>query len=258
MHLQNCPICGTQFKVYKNQKRTYCSRECMSKGYAESLKGENNPNYRHGPKYCVKCGGEIHRNAQKWCNKCRPRTGEDNPFFGEKHTDETCKKLSKKRKGKNYWKGKKHTQSSKNKISKDRKTKWAKMSDQERKPYLDALLRGVQTQLKHVMTKPEKIVQDFLIAKNIEHKHNHHMYDKFFVDFWLPQENIVIEVFGDYWHGNPEVFESLSEKQEYQKKRDNSRVKYLTFCGHSVIVMWENDLKKGLVSDLWDSKQENC
>ncbi len=257
MHLQSCPICAEEFKVYGKQKRVYCGMKCLSQAYVERLKGENNPNYRHGPKHCEKCKKEISRNAKQWCQKCRPRTGEDNPFFGENHTDTTRKRLSEKRKGINYWKGKKHTQISKDKISKGHKAKWSKMSDDERAPYLDALLRGIQTQLKHKITKPEKVVRDFLLRQNIAYRHNERMYDKFFVDFWLPQHNTIIEVFGDYWHGNLEVFDSLSESQKSQKKRDKSRIGYLTKCGHCVIVMWENDLKNGLVDKLWESKQGN-
>lgn len=258
MHLQKCPICNTEFKVYKSQKRTYCSRGCMSDWYAQALKGENNPNYRHGPKHCEKCGKEISRNAKQWCQKCRPRTGEDNPFFGKNHTDEICEKLSKKRKGINYWKGRKHTKSSKDKISKAHKEQWKNMSDEEKKVRLKLLKKITQKQLDHsMMTRPEKMVRDFLVLKGIKHQRNYFMYDKFFVDFWLPESNAIIEVFGDYWHGNPEIFDNLSKQQERQKKKDNSRIKYLTKCGHSVMLMWEKDLKQGKVGKLWDSRQEN-
>lgn len=259
MHYQKCPICGVEFKVNGKQKRTYCTRKCMSEGYKDSLRGENNPNYRHGPKHCEKCGEEIHRHSKQWCMNCVPKSGRDNPFFGKKHSKETCEKLSKIRKGKNYWKGRKHTQDSKDKMSKYRKDKWQKMSNEEKKTHLAILRNLLQKQLSNKsMTRPEKIVQIFLQSKNISHKYSHSMYDKFFVDFWLPQNNTIIEVFGDYWHGNLDVFDILSDSQKRQKKKDKSRVAYLTKCGHSVIVMWEKDLKNGMVGELWDLNQENC
>ena len=59
MYLQSCPICNEEFKVYGKQKRVYCSMKCLSRAYTERLKGENNPNYRHGPKSCEKCGKDV-------------------------------------------------------------------------------------------------------------------------------------------------------------------------------------------------------
>jgi len=65
-----------------------------------NYEGEQNPNWKGGKSfvYC-KCGkkincGHIH------CNKCRPRSEQDNPFYGKTHTEETKKKLSEKRMGK--------------------------------------------------------------------------------------------------------------------------------------------------------------
>jgi hypothetical protein len=60
---------------------------------------EQNPNWKGGVTYVYcECGkrigyGHIH------CNKCRPRTKNNNPFYGKQHSEETKKKLSEKRKG---------------------------------------------------------------------------------------------------------------------------------------------------------------
>lgn len=256
MHIQTCPICLNEFNVFGSQKRTFCSRKCMSEGYKERLKGEDNPNYRHGPTHCEVCGKQNSRNADRWCQECRPRSGEANPFFGKKHTSTTRKRLSKKRKGKNYWKGRKHSQESKKKMSAYQKQQWSLMSDKDKKVRIRLLQKLSKNQLENTtMTVPEKIVHSFLESQNIDTVHNKLMYKKFFVDFWLPTENLIIEVFGDYWHGNPVVFSHLSEQQKRQQNKDRARIAYLTKCGHSVIVMWEKDLKAGLVGDLWDSRQ---
>lgn len=59
-----------------------------------------NPNWRGGSSthYC-ECGKEIGYNHIT-CSDCRDRTGENNPFYGKKHTKETKEKIGKKRKGK--------------------------------------------------------------------------------------------------------------------------------------------------------------
>lgn len=62
--------------------------------------GEDNPNWKGGitHNYCS-CGKEI-APGNKYCSDCRPRSGENNPFFNKHHTDETKNKLSEQRKGK--------------------------------------------------------------------------------------------------------------------------------------------------------------
>lgn len=56
--------------------------------------GELNPNWKGGisVSYCS-CGNTKAREA-KTCASCRDRSGENNPFHGKKHSEETRKKLS--------------------------------------------------------------------------------------------------------------------------------------------------------------------
>jgi group I intron endonuclease len=64
-----------------------------------SYNKEQNPNWKGGVTYVYcECGkkigyGHIH------CNKCRPRTKNNNPFYGKQHSEETKKILREKRKG---------------------------------------------------------------------------------------------------------------------------------------------------------------
>ena len=63
---------------------------------------EQNPNWKGGisVKYCS-CGKQIEPH-HKNCNKCRPRNGENNPFYNKKHSEETKKHLSEIKMGKYY------------------------------------------------------------------------------------------------------------------------------------------------------------
>jgi group I intron endonuclease len=60
---------------------------------------DKNPNWKGGVTYVYcECGKRIgygHTN----CNKCRPRSSENNPFFGKQHSEETKNKISESRKG---------------------------------------------------------------------------------------------------------------------------------------------------------------
>lgn len=61
--------------------------------------GEQNPNWKGGVTYVYcKCGkkigyGHIH------CNKCRPRSETNNPFYGKQHSEKTKNKIREKRTG---------------------------------------------------------------------------------------------------------------------------------------------------------------
>jgi len=239
-----CPICGKDIKVYGKQKRTYCSINCMQEGYRSRLRGVDNPNYRHGPKKCKKCGENISPGSRGHCRKCVPLSGEDNHFHGKKHSKEARLKMARKRKGRNYWKGRHHTKEARKKISSATKERWQNYSKEQKEKVLRCLQSGLEKQLSYKQTKPERQVEEILKNLNIENERNKLMYDKFLVDFYLPGSECIIEVFGDYWHGNESIFPVLSARQKRQAKKDKARVSYLTTCGHRVIVVWENDLKR--------------
>lgn len=61
---------------------------------------EKNPNWNGGSsfKYC-ECGKMI-TPINNYCINCIPRSGNDNPFYGKKHSDEVKKHLSEVNKGK--------------------------------------------------------------------------------------------------------------------------------------------------------------
>lgn len=69
----------------------------------------------------------------------------------------------------------------------------------------------------------------------------------YFVDFYLPKEKIVIEVFGDYWHANSKYY----KKNDYIKDKlaeeiwrdDNKRKEKLTNNGYNYISFWESEIR---------------
>lgn len=58
---------------------------------------------------------------------------------------------------------------------------------------------------------------------------------------------LIIECDGDYWHGNPERFPELTERQAKQQRRDRARDKYLSTCGYTVVRIWESDMSSNYV-----------
>jgi len=247
---QICPICENPFKVYSSQKRTYCSVTCMKVGYASRMIGAANPNFRHGLRQCAICGKNLARHTKgKNCQKCQFLIpGYKNHFTGKSHSEKTRKKMSENHSDntgyRNPFYGRCHSQSVKNTISTKAKFRWQELPSDKKEQIRELLVRQAHVQQELRWTEPERKIAKWLSSLGISYQHNALLYNKFFVDFLL-SNSCVIEVFGDYWHGNADVFPSLNNTQQRQKAKDKSRMAYLTKCGHRFIVLWEKNIKDG-------------
>jgi very-short-patch-repair endonuclease len=70
----------------------------------------------------------------------------------------------------------------------------------------------------------------------------HLINDRICVDVYIPKSNLIIEWWGDYWHGYNEI-----EPEKRQKRRMNldiSQRKYLEKCGYKVLSFWEHEVYK--------------
>lgn len=72
----------------------------------------------------------------------------------------------------------------------------------------------------------------------------------FLPDIVIPELKLIIEFFGDYWHGNPELFkeEEIIAQGKFTRKevnqKDQKRVNNLVSAtGFEVVIVWENDWK---------------
>jgi group I intron endonuclease len=87
-------------KMTESVKIRYANMTEEERKQASSQPMEKNPNWKGGVTYVYcKCGKRIGC-GYKNCNKCRPRSKENNPFFGKKHSIETKNKLSESKKDK--------------------------------------------------------------------------------------------------------------------------------------------------------------
>ena len=62
-------------------------------------------------------------------------------------------------------------------------------------------------------------------------------------DFYLPDYNIIVEVDGDYFHGNPVLFEEASKMQKRNIKNDKYKDTLARGLGFQLERVWESDLK---------------
>jgi very-short-patch-repair endonuclease len=72
------------------------------------------------------------------------------------------------------------------------------------------------------------------------------------VDILLKNKKFIIEVYGDYWHGNPKKYDKdyIISRWDGKKKAseiwnyDKIRVSHLKSFGYKVIILWESDINK--------------
>ena len=90
------------------------------------------------------------------------------------------------------------------------------------------------------MTKPEMIMYGAMAASNIEFEYQAPI-GPYVVDFLL--NNIVVEVYGDYWHSN-------KINGGIKKSKDKIKEQYLIDAGYALVIIWESELTPNMVPSL--------
>lgn len=67
---------------------------------------------------------------------------------------------------------------------------------------------------------------------------------KFCVDAYVPSKGLIVQFDGNYWHGHPAIYKTLTRRQATQRQRDIAQDAYLKACGYSVLRFWEVDMLK--------------
>ena len=228
--VKNCEICGKDFEIVESREHNAvaCSIECQNKWQSIHRRGENSPTWKGGGGTikCATCGKEF--------------------YVGKYNFEHDLAKFCSVECKREYWT--KYIRTTKDFDNKQRKGNAKQWSNPEFRKKIS------QTALKTLASYPretsiEKKIREWLNSNNIHHNCQHIINDKFCVDFYLPDENIIIEAVGDYWHSNPIKYPNDSELNAMQvrnKKMDKARIAYLTKCGYSLFVLWERDINEDL------------
>jgi len=224
--LTECDYCGKSFKIrigqYKRHKTHYCSMDCCDKAKT----GKKYPEQRAELHKCICpiCGKafrqskNVKRQSKTCSHECAIalRAKKRN-----KHVSLTCQYCGKKYSVPNC--------------------------EKERSKYCSrsclALAKMVDG---HSNTVPELLTAEKLRQMNIEFIPQYPI-DRMKVDFYLPETNTVLEVYGDYWHANPEKYPKKSMLNETQKQnvnRDRKRKNFLLKSGYRFVYIWECQIKE--------------
>ena len=220
--IRKCPKCNKDIKTTSKDKTIAC------RNYINAL---------NGGYLCKPCSLKL-------------QEGKGNPFYGKKHTKESIKKMSDSRSGKytgneNHMKKKEYRDMSKNIMRSnwdngilDRKV----ISEQMKQTRRSGKIKSTIT------SKKEREIVSFLRSLNIEVISSFRV-DSKVCDIYIPSLNLIIEYNGDYWHCNPDKYESEyfnQKKNKYAKdiwEYDNNKLELIRNYGYNLEVVWENDLK---------------
>lgn len=95
-----------------------------------------------------------------------------------------------------------------------------------------------------ISSKPESKFLDFI---GIPIKNRQHHIGRYKIDGVDFNKNIIYEFFGDFWHGNPKIYNAEEKHRVSQKtygvlyKETMQKLKYLKKIGYTIKYIWESD-----------------
>ena len=92
------------------------------------------------------------------------------------------------------------------------------------------------------MTWPEREFKKLLKELKVEFEVQKIVGNKIF-DFYIPSANLIVEVDGNYWHGDQKMFPILNGLQKKAVRNDIFKDSLATGLGYSIERVWESDLK---------------
>ena len=86
----------------------------------------------------------------------------------------------------------------------------------------------------------------------------------FSVDFYIPSISLIVEFFGDYWHGNPKIYKHGdtilgNKKVEDIWEYDRHRIEKLKKVADHVMIVWELDILESIelitnkIIEIWNT-----
>jgi len=155
----------------------------------------------------------------------KPMRGPDNPQYGKPSP----------------MRGRHLPASAKTSLSRQAKERWEQRTPAYRDAHLKKMREGWAAWARRGTSKLEGLVRNWLQDAGVEHIYQVRV-GFYVVDFLLG--STVLEVQGDYWHGNPTKYETLDKTQKANVRRDKAKRTYLTNRGYRLITVWEADVRE--------------
>jgi very-short-patch-repair endonuclease len=229
-----CPICNSPIKGKA------CPGKCLIEYYSNSRKG-----ILHGPMSDETKKKLSEDRKQKYINGWTPRVGKH-------HSEESKQKMSVSHEGHEGLKGELNPACRKEVREKISKTRIERgLSKGENNPMFGKTHtpEAIRKIFSHrPMNKLEQKVADELRRNNIDYTFQFFINDGEICksyDFKIKDKPVIIEVDGDFWHGNPDV-KNHFDKVDDVKENDLVKEELAKKRGYSVIRLWESDINKDI------------
>lgn len=223
----NCEYCGKEIEdfpnVYLKNNNGYCSHECYYKDKINKVpRGENNPDYNRIKTNCTCCGKEL---------EVIPYNYNKRNDFGDNFNFCSHKCYHKFRSS--YYVGSKSPAFGR------------KISDETKNKLRIASLKRMKSE-DRLNSKIQLKTNDLLDKNHIKYEREFFV-DYYSVDNYLSEYNLMIEVMGNYWHANPQRYNSekylMNEKQKDWISNDKRKQSYvLNHYGINILYLWETDI----------------
>lgn len=235
--MSSCCICQQEFlpKDIKRPSKT-CSKECKNAlARNNAIRQFSNPNAReiqrqksllqkNNPTYQKKSADAIKKRTERWAQEGHPRIG---------MSQSDCAKQAIGNANRGRFKGK----------------TWNEIYGKEiadRRRIENSLMMSKNNEV--LLKQKRSSLEDKLLPYLPEYENNIQI-GRYNVDFINKKTNGIIEVYGDYWHCNPKLYQDdyyhpyfkITAKE--RRKLDESRIEYLTLIGYDVTIVWESDLE---------------
>jgi len=91
----------------------------------------------------------------------------------------------------------------------------------------------------------ERFARDFLDKLGVEYVYQYKMESiGRYLDFFLPQFRVAVEVDGDYYHSYGLLYEQMSPMQKKNKRVDEQKNHWCLINGIPLVRIWEHDINK--------------
>lgn len=234
--IRNCVLCQKEFSVkYPSSKVRTCSKQCKNKFVSDNTKKyyQSEEAREKTRQATIKAFDSYKEKYYEGMKHRRSYAGENHPSYGKERTPEWRLKISKANTGR--FKGKTWEEIIGESRAKERKLESSYSMNETN----SRLMTSRTSKLEHEIAK-------LIIPLGFEQNKKFHKYT---VDFINNEDKIVVEIYGDYWHCNPQIYSSdyinisidmtAQEKWDY----DNQREKDIINFGYYFIKFWEKDLK---------------
>ena len=268
-----CKLCGCHCETKRG-----LSNHLTAKHKDEMTKEQYSNLFNMGwVKYCKTCGVKISSASKTgYCNKHRDRTGANNAFYGKTHTQKTRQKLKVNCRlaTAKLWQNQEYRKKVIDGTSKPRsEVGKLNISNGVKNSYdtIDGLRQLRSIVLKNTWQSGNMVLSEFHINKSkpqyqiaqwlTDHFPNRNISLKqsikyklgnkckwFYPDI-LIDHKIIIQYFGDYWHMNPNIYQSdfVNERTKVCAaqcwEHDSQRIETLRNMGYTVIIIWQSEFK---------------